>query len=393
MTGNENPKKKKRRLIRIIGSLLSLAVLTYIAIMLISGRGLSLSWLTGLFPDREPAEMADEFHFEVGRDRVFAYLGDSLAAAGTLGVQVLDIGGGETLRDPFRMSKPAISALNGRAIAFDIGGSAVRVFDKSRTVSTIETHGAIVSASINRNGWFCVCTLGSGGYKGVATVYNDKGNVVYNVSLSSGYILSAELSPDNGSLAVLNLTGNGSRITFYHGLSSESADNAYDFPGGLIVDIWYPPDGDLVAVTTESLITVSKNGVGGELYAFHGRRLGAYAFEDDFFALHLLDYGVGYRGQLVTLAPDGKLLGVLATDRELVSVSSCGGYLAILRNDGPGLFSAELEECPISAERVPTTGASLILSLGDGAALAAGDHSAAVIRADASEELPEDDAQ
>jgi len=381
MTGDERPRKKKRRLLRIVGSLLSLAVLTYIAIVLISGRGLSLSWLTDLFSDPEPVEMADEFHFEVGRNRVFAFLGDSLAAAGSLGVQVLDIGGNETLRDPFRMSKPAISALNGRAIAFDIGGSAVRVFDRATIVSSIKTNGAIVSASINQNGWFCVCTLGGGGFKGVVTVYNEKGNPVYSASLSSGYVLSAGLSPDNGSLAVLNLTGSGSRITFYHGLSNESADGAYDFPGGLIVDIWYAPDGELFAITTESIINVNKNGTGKELYAFTGRRLGAFAFEDDFFALHLLDYGVGYRGQLVTLSPDGNLLGELATDRELVSMSSGGGYLAVLRSDGLGLFGAKLEEYPTSVERMSTTGASLILSLGGGAALAAGDHSAAVFRA------------
>jgi hypothetical protein len=348
--------------------------------MLISGRGLSFSWLLDLLPAREPAEMADEFYFDVGRDRVFADLGGSLAAAGTLGIQVLDIRGNEALRDSFRMSSPAISAANGSGIAFDIGGLAVRVFDKTKIISSIKADNVIVSASINRNGWFCVCTQGAGGFKSVVTVYNNKGNAVYSASLSSGYVLSAILSPDNKSLAVLNLTDNGSRVTFYNGLSSETADSAYDLPDGLIVDIWYPHNGKLVAITTESLISVDKNGIGGELYVFPGKRLGAYTFDDDFYALYLLDYGVGYRGKLVTLNADGSLLREVTTDQEIVSMSSGGGCLTVLRNNGISFFSKELDEYPPAGEPAATTGASLVLALESKAVLAAGDHFAVVFR-------------
>jgi len=380
MISDNNPKKKKRRLIGVLGSLLSLAALSYIAISLISGRDMRPSWLMGLFSAREPVEMADEYNFDVGQNRVFANMGGLLAAAGTLGVQVLDIGGGEALRDPFRMSHPSISANNGWAIVFDIGGTTVRSLNGARAVASIETDSAIISASINRNGWFCVCTQGAGGYRGVATVYNNKGNPVYKTSLSSGYILSALLSPDDRSLAVLNLTDDGSRVTFYHGLDSDIADCAFDFPGRLIVDIWYPPDGMLVAISTESLIAVDKNGIGRELYNFFGKRLGSYTFDADFYALHLLDYSIGFRGQLVTLGTDGKLLGEFPTDRGIVSMSSGSGFLAVLRNDGLSFFSAGLEELALSGDRIFASGASRVLALEGGAALAAGDHSAVIYR-------------
>ena len=380
MAGDEKPKKKKRRLVRTIGSVLSLAALTYVAIILITGRGFDLTWFTDLFATDEQTEMADEFIFDVGRDRVFAGLGDSLASAGTLGIQVLDMAGGETLRDPFRMSGPALDAKGGTAVAFDIGGTAVRVFDKTRIISSLETENTVVSASINKNGWLCVCTQGSGGYKSVATVYNNKGNEVYIASLSSGYILSAELSDDNKSLAVLNLTENGSRVTIYNGLSSETADCAFDLPGGLILDIRYLQDGKLAAITTQSLIAVDKNGEGEKLYDFSGKRLGAYAYGDDFYALYMLDYSVGYRGQLVTLGADGSIKGERPTDREIVSMSSCGGYLAVLRDDGAGFYNDKLEEQTSAGQPGATTGSSLILALEGGAALVAGDHSAIVFR-------------
>jgi len=380
MTGEERPRKKKRRLIGIVGSLLSLAALTYIAIMLVSGRDLSLTWLSDLFSGHEPVGMADEFSFDVGRDRVFADLGGPLVSAGTLGVQVLNTGGEETLRDPFRMSHPAIDAISGHAIVFDIGGTAVRVLSENKTVTAIDAGNAILSASINRNGWFCVCTQGVGGFKGVTTVYNNKGNAVYSVSLSSGYVLSAALSPDNRSLAVLNLTDESSRVTFYNGLISETADCVFDLPGELILDIWYPPDGELVAISTKSFISVDKNGESRELYYFSGRRLGAYSFSDDFYALYLLDYGVGFRGQLVTLGADGIIIGELTTDRELVSMSSGDGYLAVLRSDGFSFYNAKLNELPPTGGRKSIQGANRILMLGDGAALATGEHLAVIIR-------------
>jgi len=382
MTGGEKPKWRWRRLVGIAFSLISLVVLTYIAITLITGRGLDMAWLTDMFSRREPVEAVDEYHFEVGRDRVFADLGGSLAAAGTLGVQVLDIGGNELIRDPFRMSRPAINASNGRAVAFDIGGTAVRVFSDTRITASFEAGGEIVSASINRNGWFCVSAQEGGGLRGVATVYDDRGSAVYKVNLASGFVLSAVLSPDNRNLAVLNLTDNGSRITLYNGLNKTDPDSSFELKGGLIVDIQYLSNGNLLAVTTDSLIILGRSGASGMMYEFFDKRLGGFSLDDGLIALHILDFGVGHGGRLVMLKEDGLVLGELAIDREIVSMSLGGGLLAVLRSDGPALYDTDLEELTISGDRLSATGAGRILALENGAALAVGEHLAIVIKAE-----------
>jgi len=341
---------------------------------------LGFSWLSDLFSSLEPAVTADEYHFDVGRSRVFADLGGSLAAAGTLGIQILDAGGSETLRDSFRMSSPAISARDGRAVAFDIGGTSVRVVNGTGIVASIETNGAIVSASINRNGWFCVCTQESGGSRGIVRAYDDRGRGVYEVNMATGYVLSAALSPDNRSLAILNLADDGSRITFYS-LNSENADRVFSLPGQLIIDMWYLPGGDLLAVSTESLVIAGRDNESAELYGFSGRRLGGYAFNGSFIALHLLDYGVGHRGRLVTLVDTGQLLGEIETDTEIISMSAGDGYLAVLRNDNLVLYDDALNKLQQSGKAVSTAGSSKVLAMGDGTTLAAGDHSAVVIAA------------
>ena len=96
MSGEERPKRKWRRLVGIAFSVISLAALTYLAIALITGNRPDFSRMTGLFSSRAPVQTADEYDFDVGRERVVADLGGPLAAVGTLGLQVLDGNGNET---------------------------------------------------------------------------------------------------------------------------------------------------------------------------------------------------------------------------------------------------------------------------------------------------------
>lgn len=383
MAGERKPRNKRRRLIGIAGSFVSLAVLTYIAVTLISGQKLSLSWLSGGSSARKPLDVADEYHFDVGRSRVFAELGSSIASAGTLGIQVLDAGGSETLRDSFRMTNPAINTRDGRAIAFDVGGTAVRVFNEREVTTSVETNGAIIAASINRNGWFCVCTQEGGGSKGIVTVYNERGRNVYRVNLATGYVLSAALSPDSRNVAILNLTDEGSRITFYN-LSSENVDRIFNLPGRLMIDIRYQQGGDILAISTESVIIASRNNEGREIYGFDGKQLGSYSIRGGIVALHLLDYGVGHRGTLIVLDDSGRILGETETDKEIISISLGDGNLAVLRSDGLVYYNLSLVDIPVSGDIDSIVGTTRVLALTGGMALVAGDHSAILFRTEGS---------
>jgi hypothetical protein len=357
-------------------------VLTFIAVTLITGGDLGIPRLAVFFSPRTSVQLADEYDFDIGRNRVFANMGGSIAAVGTLGLQVLDYGGRETLRDSFRMTQPAIVVSNGYCIAFDIGGTSVRVFNNSSLLTSIETNGTIVSASINQNSWFCVTTQEGGGTKGTVTVYNDSGAAVYEVSLGSGYVLSAVLSPDNRSLAVLNLTEYGSRINFYHGIvvDKDEPDGLFLFPDGLIIDISYISGSELLVISTNALLLVDTDGIGKALQSYYDKRLGGYAYSDDVITIHLFDYSVGHRGNLINLLADGTILGEVRTDREIISMSSHDGSLIILRSDGLTFFNKALEESSASEESASTAGASRVLALAGGVALATSDNSAVVVR-------------
>lgn len=375
----KKPNKRRRRLLGMALSALSLIILSYISITLITGQESVFTQIADLFRPKAPVELADELFFDVGRNKVYANLGENIAATGTLGVQVLDRGGAETLRDPLRMSTPTIEASNGWAIVFDIGGMSARTFTESRISASIEANGAIVSASINSNGWFAICTQESASYRSIVTAYDDKGGRVYRVSLATGYALHAEMSPDNNKLAILSLTDNGSRVTVYD-LSSEEPEQEYNFRGSLLLDIRYLPGGEILAISTESLIAIKTDGSTADLFGFNSGRLGGYILNDSVIVLHLLDYSIGYSGRLITLDPSGKLLGGVLTDKTIMSMSVSRGYLVILKSDGPVFYDFEMNEYPPTRDLAAAEGATQVVSLGEGAFLVAGDHLAEVFR-------------
>ena len=386
MSGEETTKESKTPsankfiIIRILISLTFLAISIYIAITLISGRGFNFDWFTDLLYPNERGVIVDEMNFNIGRSKVFADLNNAIAAAGSLGIQVINFEGSETLRESFSMNSPAISYSNGFAIAFDIGGTEARVFNSNEVFASISTNGPIVSASINPNRWFTINAQEGEGYRGTTTVYNDIGIPVYRVSLASGYILTSALSYDNNSLAILNLTEYGSRITFYHDLNKEHDDGALDFPDCLVLDISFLPNGDLLTITSESIIIIDPFVYSRwEIINFADLRIGGYAISDDYIALHLLDFGIGHKGKLIIIDHFGNLYGEIAIDRELISMSLTNDYLSVMLGDGLVLLDRSLTILPSIDESPSAAGVSQVLSLDIGATLIAGDRFAVIL--------------
>jgi len=246
-------------------------------------------------------------------------------------------------------------------------------------VFSLETECAIVSASINRNGWVSVCTQNDGIYKGIAEVYKSDGSPAYLVRLATGYVLSSALSPDNKSLAVLNLTEKGSRISFYN-LDSEEIDRAFELADKLILDIRYRSNGDVLVITSDSLLIVDKNNKSKVLYKFSGGRPGGFSLDGGYYALYLSDQGPGNRGKLITIKENGDILGEIVTNNKIISLSADENYLVTLQSDGVVVYDTSLKELPLSGGSVNPVGATSVLALIDGYILAAGDHTAVVAK-------------
>ena len=369
--------KKKRPVLYAALFILTVAALFYISIAQVLGRAPGLERL--FEPPPVPYIEAEEFNFNVGRNRVFADMRGAVAAAGSMGVQVFDALGYETLSELYLMNFPAISSNNGRAVAFDIGGDAVRVFNKTEILAEVDTVGSIVSASINRNGWFAVSTQEGFAVRGVVTVFDNSGAERFRFYSAEGYVLSAEISPDNRNMAVLRLTETGSQVVFFD-LSITDPIRTLDFPSEILLQIRYTDAGNIAAISTQAILSVSPAGSIDEIFSFGRSGLGSYFMDDDMFIVHLLYFGVGYSGSIIAIAPDGTVIGSKATERGVAAISSSGGNIAVLWSDGPAFYTGDFVEIPHFDAALPLAGVGHLLALGNGVALAGSDHTAIVVR-------------
>ncbi|MDR2599726.1 MAG: DUF5711 family protein [Oscillospiraceae bacterium] len=377
---NTKQDRKKFKLLNLVLVFLIVLALLLTALAFIPSGRPGQSILASWFSSNTPVFTVNEFHFDVGRNRDFAHSNGSIAAVGSLGLQVLGSDGRETLRDTFRAEQPAIVESNGRFSVFDIGGNTIRVFQASQIISSFETDGVIVSVSINNNGWFCVVTQEVGGFLGTVTVYNADGEPVYLVNMGTGYVVSAHLSPDNETLAILSLSDTGSRITYYYGIDThkDDPDLVFTLPESVIFAIEFLSNTKILAVSTDSLLTIDSDGSPNHIYLYNDRRLGGYAVSDSFIALHLYDYGIGFSGRLITLDYDGEILGEITTNREIMFMSAFGSSLVLLLSDNIVFFNETLEASPLVGEGYAA--ASHLLALTEDVVLAAGDNFATILR-------------
>lgn len=368
--------KKKRRLLKSTVSVILLAVISVIAAVMITNNGkLSLDGFKRLFNFYGSFSKTAEFTFDSGFQNVFSDLNGSFAVASTVGIQVYDQSGGLSFTDIFEMSKPILCAGGDISAVYDLGGRSLKLFNFNGVTKSIATNGKIISASLNNNGWLAVCTQESGGYKGLVTVYDKKGNEHYKWYSASGYILSAEVSPDNGSLAVLTLNDEGSRIVFF------TMDSTYEkasctLKGELVLEIRYINGGNVLAVNKDALRVVKSDGTVQTINDYHEKYLAHYSLEsEEYTTLVLHDYMVGDQGCILTVAHDGTVLGTLETGRRVLSISAKGNYLAVLYSDGFVIYNKKLKEC---AHFNDTAGTVQAIMRNDGTSLLITAHSAIV---------------
>ncbi|MDR3278495.1 MAG: DUF5711 family protein [Oscillospiraceae bacterium] len=353
-------KKKKRSAARVFLAIALLLAASALAVTYLAGGELSLAGARRAFSGLRARARATEFVFEPGFDAVFAPHGDGIIAAGGMGIQVLDGYGEETARAAVRLENPTVSASDGTAAVFDVGGTVLRILEGGVVKAAPEVPGAIISCSVGGGGAVALCTRESGGYKGCVTVYSAEDfEEVYKWYAADGYVLSASLADDNKRLAVLTVRESGSRLVLLDLDSTELKAEAV-LDGELGLELRYLGE-KLALVARGGVWIVDKNGAGERIFDFAGRYLRGYSLTGDgFLAVYLHDYAVGSRGAVETFGFGGEALGRLETDRELLGMSARGDGLALLWEDGAALYGKTLEPRETAGETNPAVTAVIM---------------------------------
>ena len=289
------------------------------------------------------------YHYEAASRNRFATLGETLVVLSDASLSVLGSGGEEIWSVPVTMTAPALVSGGGRAVAYDVGGTALYVVDQTGLLLelTADEEEPYISATLNKNGRLAV-TAQKRGYKGSVKVYDRAlgPEPSFEFKSSQRFVLDGYVLGDT--LAAVTLGQENGVFVSSVGLydlskSAEEPAASYNISGGLVAAIG-EQEGRLVTVS-DSVLTCA--GVNGEIqgsYSYNGSYLRDYDLGGTGFTVLLLNrYRSGSVGRLVTVDEHGEELGSLDIRDEVLSISASGRYVAVLYADRLSVYNQDLQ--------------------------------------------------
>ena len=217
-----------------------------------------------------------------------------------------------------------------------------------------------IAATLNRKGWLAV-TAEKRNYKGCVSVYDTElDSVVFSFDSSRRFVIDAYVLDDGEHVAAVTLGQENSvfvsNVVLYDLTGSapkaetEVKDGVavvpvadYDVSDGLVAAIGQQGDA-IVTVSDTGLTFADEKGEVAATYGYQGGYLREYDLAgDDFTVLLLSRYQTGSVGRLVTVGADGAELGSLDVNQEVLAVSACGRYLAVLYLDSLVVYNRETQ--------------------------------------------------
>ena len=287
------------------------------------------------------------YTYDAASSNRFASLGDSLVVLSDTSLRVLDGNGEELWSAAVRMESPALESGGDRAVAYDIGGTALYVLDSAGLVAdmTDKNDQPIISARFNDNGWLAV-TAEKKNYKGAVSVYNPKLELVFGFHSSQRFVMDAWVTDNGKYLAAVTLGQESgtfvSNVVLYD-LTQTDPVADYDVSDGLVLAIGQQGD-TIVTVADTCLYLADTAGEERGSYRYDGAYLREFSMNgEDYTVLLLNRYQSGSVGRLVTVGADGGEIASLDVNEEVLSVSSEGRYIAVLYLDRLVVYNRDLQ--------------------------------------------------
>ena len=349
--GEESPKKSRK--LRGIGVfLLTLVVVLGVVLFAAYRDGTGMDVLRRYFNygSAEKASGTTLYEYDASSQNQFAALGDRLVVLSDISLRVLSKDGGEVWSASVNMSAPHLVQNGDRAVAYDVGGTVLYVLnqDGEAAVLTADDEEPFIAATLNEKGWLAV-TARKKNCKGWVGVYDRNMELVFEFKSSRRFVEDAYVTDDCASLAAVTLGQENSvfvsNIVLYDltkpGEAEPVAD--YDIANGLVAAIG-EQEGKLVTVSDTCLTLADSKGEITGTYSYDGAYLREYDISGDGYTALLLNrYQSGSVGRLVTVSADGEELGSLDVRDEVLSMSACGRYLAVLYYGSLVVYNENLE--------------------------------------------------
>lgn len=356
--GKTDPKKQKRPnpVLRLLAFLITAAMVLGAVYLILNYDKLNFDavkrWFAYRDLERGENGQAESFPYDGDSSSVFAGLDGDLLVCSSTGIRLYSASGQVYVDRTLVMENPVAVAAGDTALAYDAGGRSLVVCrDRAEAFSLELPEGeSILSADINSRGWMVVVTRVSG-YKGIATVYDESFSPRVQISVSERFVMDAALSPDSQTVALVTMGLEdgvfSSRAEFYP-TSGTSADGlnpqaSTALGNQVILELTWDSSG-LWALGEDSLCRLDDAGTLTGSFSYDERYLKGFSLEGDGTAVLLLGkYRAGSTAELSVVDDQGAVKAALSLDRQVLSVSAAGRYVAVLTADRLDIYDQDLE--------------------------------------------------
>lgn len=342
-------KEKSSLLKKILSVLLILAVLTAVAYIVIDALVDDGRTVVQVVKDAVDSQKDSEtvssakFSFDAYSDNIFEELNGGIVIVSASAYQVFDNTGEIVGRGTKAFSNPAADSGSGGAVLWSQGGKDVLVVSLNGATKAIDSENSVISASINDSGFVAVAAEQSG-YKGIVTVYDPQGEVVYKWFSGSGYLIDASVNNSNTGMAALTISDSGSRFVAYS-FGSEEEQGAYTDSENVYFDMGYIAENRICAVSDSKAVFVSGKCEYNTEYSFEGWYLRDYSLEGNGYAVFVLGkYRNGGEIKIVTVDTNGAVKGSVEASEDVNSINVRGRYIAVSYADSVALYDSSMEE-------------------------------------------------
>lgn len=370
------PKKRPGLLLRALAFLVTVALVAGGIFLVVNRDKLNFDALKRWFTYRTLAQSdsggGKPFPYQGGSSLTLCACGGDLLSVSTTGARLYSPGGTAYVEDTFTMENPVCQVSGRRAVVYDAGGSALRVYaDRAPVFELSDQDATILSARLNPNGCLAVVTRSSG-YKGVITVYDSSYKPLLALRISSAYVLDALVSPDDRSLLVV--TAGQENHLFASALAQYSLTEldtedptptaTLSLGNRLPLDLTWDSAG-VRALTEYAALTADGSLTQTGAFEWPDRYLKRYSLlSDDSSVVLTGKYRSGSQTVLSVVDRQGQVTASLEESRPVLSLSAAGKYVGVLTSQELNIYTRDLT----LYATVENTGASHVVMLTDGSA-------------------------
>lgn len=313
------------------------------------------------------------FTFDSHSNNRYASFQGGLAVASVGGLNTYDENGEEEHVLQQQISLPQLQVQGNLAMAYDVGGKSLLVLhSRSGEVLNLQTSRPILDADLSSGGQLCLSSSATG-YKSVLSVYSDEQKLIYRWLSSTAYLPLCAMSPNGKQVAAIALgqeDGTFQSSIYVFSVDSEDIQQVIPLDNQLIYDLYFVNEQTLCALGESSVCYVRTNGEPIGEYSYSNQYLKNFDNGGSgFLTLSVNMYKAGNRYSVITVDEKGQELAQLYLGQEILDLSACGKYIAVLTPQRLTIYNRSLE---VYAQTAETGSATAVVMREDGSALLLG---------------------